>query len=369
MKQKKTTEEIENTSEQTQKNSIEVEEKSTGKRPKSLRVIGIVAADILLVGVGLVIFSLFHHVLPRAEAEPIQLPMASQTPIAVVEAPEPQATPTPTPSVVDDVVPTPVQPEIDYGMWGEKFADKFTSGQVYTTDYSYQSEDINIMIDKVETDGTVYFVADIYIRNIQNFMTAFADGKFGRGHSDKALNIANENNAILAVSGDYCSIRNEGIVIRNGVLYRDKIWEDILIMNNDGSFQTFSPDEFDMETLIKNGAYQGWSFGPMLLKDGQPMEKFNSRVNPANPRCAVGYYEPGHYCFVLVDGRQSGYSKGMTLKELSQLFYDLGCTVAYNMDGGQSAMMTFMGDVVNHPVRGGRDISDILFITESQGGQ
>lgn len=367
MKQKKKISDNDIRSSGTTPELIREENKNTSKKKGSLRIIGIVIADILLTGIGLVIFSLFHHVLPRAEADPIQLPMA--TPQAVVEAAEPQATPSAAPDVTQDVEPAPAQPEIDYGMWGEKFKDKFTSGEVYTTDYSYQSEDINIMIDKVEADGTVYFVADIYVRNIHNLMTAFADGQFGKGHSDKALNIAVENNAILAVSGDYCSIRNEGIVIRNGVLYRDRVWEDILIMNNDGSFETFSPEEFDMEALIQNGAYQGWSFGPMLLTDGQPMEKFNSRVNPANPRCAVGYYEPGHYCFVLVDGRQSGYSKGMTLEELSQLFYDLGCTVAYNMDGGQSAMMTFMGEVVNQPVKGGRDISDIIFITESQGDQ
>lgn len=359
--------EIENNGYETRQKNKAKNKKTRGKKSKSLRVISIVVADILLVGVGLVIFAYFHHVKPRVEVEPVQLPMA--TPQAVVEAVEPQTTPSPTPvaDVAED--PLPEQPEIDYGMWGEKFKDKFTSGNVLTTDFSYQSEDINITIDKVEADGTVYFVADIYVRNLQNLLTAFADGEFGRGHSDKAVNIANDNNALLAVSGDYCSIRNEGIVIRNGVLYRDRVWEDVLIMNNDGSFETFSPEEFDMEALIQNGAYQGWSFGPMLLKDGQPMEKFNSKVNPANPRCAVGYYEPGHYCFVLVDGRQSGYSKGMTLKELSKLFYDLGCSVAYNMDGGQSAMMTFMGEIVNNPVKGGRDVSDIFFITESQGDQ
>lgn len=102
----------------------------------------------------------------------------------------------------------------------------------------------------------------------------------------------------------------------------------------------------------------------MLLKDGQPMTSFNSDVNVANPRGAIGYYEPGHYCFVLVDGRQPGYSNGMTTRQLSQLFYDLGCKVAYNLDGGQSAVVTFMDSVANKPYKGGREISDIIYVAD-----
>jgi exopolysaccharide biosynthesis protein len=67
---------------------------------------------------------------------------------------------------------------------------------------------------------------------------------------------------------------------------------------------------------------------------------------------------------VLVDGRQPGYSEGLSMKQLSQLFYDLGCKVAYNLDGGQTAVMAFMGEMVNQPYNGGRDVSDIIYIAE-----
>jgi exopolysaccharide biosynthesis protein len=43
-----------------------------------------------------------------------------------------------------------------------------------------------------------------------------------------------------------------------------------------------------------------------------------SKFKVKNPRSAIGYYEPGHYCFIVVDGRQNGYSDGMTLDELAQ---------------------------------------------------
>ena len=201
---------------------------------------------------------------------------------------------------------------------------------------------------------------------LQNFMTAFAKGTYGKNIGDKAANIANENNAVVAVSGDNYGAGESGIVLRNGVLYSDKLFEDILIMYGDGSMETFTGAEFDIEAIKDKGLYQGWSFGPMLLQNGQVMADFNSKVNPDNPRCAIGYYEPGHYCFVLVDGRQAGYSMGLTLKEMSQLFYDMGCRVAYNLDGGQTAVMVFMGEVVNQPYKGGRDTTDIVYVAEDE---
>lgn len=331
------------------------------KGGRVLRVLLTVFADILLIGIGLLVFAYFHHVRPiESDTQAVVLP----TPIPVQTiAPSPEPTDQP---AVDDITPAEPSPTpyVDQGMWGEKFADKFTDGDVIQTAGSYQSEDISVTVDKVEEDGVTYFVADIYVRNIENFKTAFAGGEYKRGAEDKTLDMAVENNAIVAISGDYCGIRADGIVIRNGVLYRDAVYEDVLIMNNDGSMQTFSPEAFDINAVLQNGAYQGWSFGPMLLKDGQPMDKFNSYVNPKNPRSAIGYYEPGHYCFVVVDGRQSGYSAGMTLKELSRLFYDLGCTAAYNLDGGQSAVMTFGDERASQPYGGGREISDIIYITE-----
>ncbi len=43
---------------------------------------------------------------------------------------------------------------------------------------------------------------------------------------------------------------------------------------------------------------------------------------------------PYHYVIVVADGREEGYSEGLTLEELSQLMYDLNCIDAYNLDGG-----------------------------------
>jgi exopolysaccharide biosynthesis protein len=70
-------------------------------------------------------------------------------------------------------------------------------------------------------------------------------------------------------------------------------------------------EEIDRGALlaeIESGkVWQIFYFGPMLLdEEGHAMKKFNSDVNPVNPRSVIGYYEPGHYCFLVVDGRQPG---------------------------------------------------------------
>ena len=262
-------------------------------------------------------------------------------------------------------ISTPANPteSSDSISWRVKFADRFTNGAVEKTDASYKSANINVSISKVRQDDATCFLADIYVADINYFKTAFAVRPDVMGERELTNLVAKENNAILAINGDHC-LDNNGPVVRNGKLYRDEAFADALVMNHDGSMESFSADQLDMNAIKANGAWQVWTFGPMLLKDGQRLTEFDSTLKKANPRTAIGYYEPGHYCFLVVDGRQPGYSEGMTLQEMSNLFYDLGCKVAFNLDGGQSSEMVFLGNVVNQPYNGGRSTSDILYISD-----
>lgn len=253
------------------------------------------------------------------------------------------------------------QPSPDTSGW---FPEKYTSGDVVKTDSSYKSANVNVSISRVQENGVTYFAADIYVRNLSNLRTYFADNTYGTGYRQNVGDMAKASNAILAMSGDYYGNQQRGVVIRNGEVYRKSVSDDVCVLYNDGTMKTYSPESFSMSDTVAKGAYQAWSFGPRLLSNGQPMTEFNTSVAPANPRAAIGYYAPGHYCMVVVDGRQEGYSKGMTMKELSQLFYKLGCADAYNLDGGQTAQMVFMGNTVNQPYNGGRSVSDIIAIGE-----
>ncbi len=247
--------------------------------------------------------------------------------------------------------------------FGSRGESEKWSGESQSTDTSYQSDNINVSVQKYQENDVTYYVADIYIADMKYLKSAFSGGAYN-GTTEDQLDIAKKNNAVVSITGDYYMV-SPGVVLRNGELFRTGEYEDVCVLNIDGTMQTFTHDEFDLEQAKAN-AWQIWSFGPMLLKDGKEMEEFNSAVAPKNPRAAIGYYEPGHYCFVVVDGRQSGYSVGMTLQELSKLFESLGCKTAYNLDGGQSATMTFCGTLTNKPYNGGRATSDIVYIGEEQ---
>jgi exopolysaccharide biosynthesis protein len=174
--------------------------------------------------------------------------------------------------------------------------------------------------------------------------------------------------AVLAINGDHL-IDNKDFAVRNSVMFDlPKSPADKLVLYDDGSMETFTADQLDKDKIKEEGGvYQLWTFGPMLLKDGQPMTKFNTTLSSGgDPRTAVGYYEPGHYCFLVADGRQPGYSDGLSFKQMSQLFYQLGCKVAFNLDGGQSCVMVFNGKYIdNKTINNERPQSDIIYIASA----
>ena len=365
------------------------------KRKRMLPILAVFAVDTALMGLCLLALCAYLFLIPRPLlAEEASAPVPSEKQAAVTAAPvvrpteqteavrhaqaktaAPPSKPTVSPSkaAVPTAAPTVprasdgppaavIAPEkVETGGW---FPHMFTDSEIVQSEDSYQSPNVNITIQKGQQGDNVYFVADIYVRSLEHLRTSLAHDTFGTGFRESVSDMAERREAILAISGDYYGNQSRGVVIRNGTVYRKSINSDVCVLYLDGTMQTYDKRAFSMEEALEKGIYQAWSFGPRLLDDGQPMTEFNTSVAKENPRAAIGYYEPGHYCFVVVDGRQRGYSEGMTMEELSQLFAQLGCTDAYNLDGGQTAQMYFVGEIVNQPSQGGREVSDIVYIGE-----
>ncbi len=251
---------------------------------------------------------------------------------------------------------------------GEKFPGVFApAGTEEQGENFYRTDSFSVTVTEGRAFDSVYHLADVYVKNVTEIRTAFAGGAFARGCADSVLNMAAENGAVFAVSGDYYGIRERGIVVRNGVVYRDTKAHQIGALYSDGSFVTYPYAEFRMETAIRKGAWQIWDFGPELLKEGKAIGEFSTGIAGKNPRMVFGYFEDGHYCFAAVDGRRTD-SEGMTLPELALLMESLGCRTAYNLDGGHSAVMVLNGTIVNSPSqKGGRDISDIIYLSPASG--
>jgi exopolysaccharide biosynthesis protein len=158
-------------------------------------------------------------------------------------------------------------------------------------------------------------------------------------------------------------------VLRNGVVYRDTARtagdDQALVIDNNGNLSIISESQVSMDTLSNN--WQILSFGPALIEDSNVVVDSSSEVGQAmtsNPRTAIGQISEGHYVVIVSDGRTSE-SAGLSLLQLAQEFKKLGCTVAYNLDGGGSSTMVFNGNVVNNPTdgksAGEREVSDIVY--------
>lgn len=102
-------------------------------------------------------------------------------------------------------------------------------------------------------------------------------------------------------------------------------------------------------TLMEMAPAYGISFGPALIIDGQPQ---HTETLELHPRTAVGQLACGSLLFIVIDGRQAGWSRGITVNDLRDLFMDRGAVNAFNLDGGGSAAMVYDGKALNKPSDG-----------------
>lgn len=246
-------------------------------------------------------------------------------------------------------------------------------------EYIYSSEDEGLWIYVSQTSKVIiqrkydatqpltWFEADLYgdldagemLRTVQN-----DPEKMGKVRVD-ATETAKKHNVVFAMNTDYYTYRvavnnnrHTGIVIRDGrILYDDPYTEkqvtnsmfpnlDMLAFMPDGSLKVYHSWEKTAQEFIDEGVQTVYSFGPYLLLDGKVSERAYANNENKNPRCAIGMVEPGHYVAIMCEGRLKR-SAGVTITYLAKMMRAKGCQVAFNMDGGQTAVMVFMGKQLN----------------------
>lgn len=255
-----------------------------------------------------------------------------------------------------------------------------SGGIAVTTDTSYVSGSSNINISTVTTgsgDTTVaYYVADVVLDDATTLQSAFANDSFGENITETTSAIAGANNAVFAVNGDYYGFRDTGIVIRNGVVFRDEGARQGLAFYRDGTVKVYDETTTTAGQLVAEGVWNTLSFGPSLLDNGEVASGIedvevdtnfgNHSIQGEQPRTAVGIIDENHLVFVVVDGRSPGYSAGVTMTGLAEIMQGLAATTAYNIDGGGSSTMYFNGELVNNPLGENKErgTSDILYIAQ-----
>jgi len=235
---------------------------------------------------------------------------------------------------------------------------------------AYSDDNMSIALSTYTANDTTVYVADVTLNSAQYLKTAFANDTYGKNVTATTSDMASAHDAVLAINGDNYGSREQGYVIRNGIVYRDTADDsDVLCVYADGSFEIVDPATVSANQLVEQGVWQAFSFGPALIEDGVVSVSQNDEVGRAkasNPRTAIGIIDKNHYVFVVSDGRTDE-SEGLSLYQLAQFMQQLGVTCAYNLDGGGSSTMVFQGAVVNNPTSGGnrikeRSVNDIVYI-------
>lgn len=352
-----------------------MEKKDNG--PLLSKILFTVVLDIFLIGVILLTFAFFHHVLPALQSKWDQAAVESTPPEQTVQTTVPPETTAPSTTqsepdateTLPEETTVPTEP-LEKTEWQLKFAEHFTD-KVVVTENSYTSPYVSINIETVQYGSgwtaITYYVADIYVASLDNFTTYTAHNEMRYFSKQDVLEMDAASDAVIAISGDFYSYQKTGFLMRNGFLYKsDRTYCDILVLFEDGVMATYPRDGYDIQEILDQGACQVWNFGPALLDENGNVKssyKTTNNVGADNPRSAVGYYEPGHYLFVVVDGREKGHSVGMSIPDLANIFVERGCKVAYNLDGGGSAVMTFQDALYSRPSED-RALSDILLVKD-----
>ena len=193
-------------------------------------------------------------------------------------------------------------------------------------------------------------------------------------------------NAVLSINGDWYSGRREGAIYRNGVEMRkpsDYGNYDTLIIDDEGNFHILRRPARDALAPYEGHILHTFMFGPGLVINGELMtsdeDTFVRNLYGSGPgmglqnltqRQALCQMGPLSYLIITTEGpRKDPYKKegGFTGAQLAQLAYDLGAVNAYNMDGGNSACLTFNNVKMNRLGQGGiREITDLVYFITAE---
>lgn len=247
------------------------------------------------------------------------------------------------------------------------------------TETSYQDDSIIVEMETLRMYDSDVYVARVKIATPSQLRTANAGGKIGSNRTNQTSSIAKNYNGIVAINGDmYAKNAKAGYIYRQGETYMEKPAKgiDIMMVDELGDFHIFLRGKAQQEEAMKaykadHETINGFFFGPGLVKDGAVLDiPKDYQWNPtgAEPRAAIGQTGVLTYVMVAVNGRTEA-SAGVSLAQLAQIMADLGCTQAYNLDGGNSATLAFHNKVFNDKPQSERDVEDIIYFATATGDE
>ena len=245
----------------------------------------------------------------------------------------------------------------------------------------YCDDTILSIIWKEAIGNTVCTFAEVKIADGSQLRRALAGDSYSSSIQLKASDMARAVNAVTAINGDFYAFRSIGVVVYKRELCRfvPSVLDTCFFTSSGEMLFAHAgelTDAAETERFIKeNDVLFSTSFGPILVEDGQIRELYSYPVGEVFEyfaRSAIGTVGPLHYLLMVTSSENSRmYLDGMYAATAAQIMYDKGCRQAYELDGGQTAVIVFDGIPANGIVYGSeRTMSDILyFATAIPGGE
>ncbi|WP_251444072.1 phosphodiester glycosidase family protein [Veillonella intestinalis] len=216
-------------------------------------------------------------------------------------------------------------------------------------------EDTTLKMRKIESTRYVGYVLEI--PDPRRVKVATARNIQEKGET--VSNIAKDNDAVAAINAGgfhdpngtgtgrlpYGFIMQEGDYVIGKDVGPDEA-VDFVGFTKDGNLIAGT---YNKTELAEMKAAEGITFGPPLIVDGKKMITDGDGGWGIGPRTAIGQKKDGTVIFVVIDGRQPGYSTGATLRDVQDVLFEEGCYIAANLDGGSSTTLYYNGKVVNKP--------------------
>ena len=206
-----------------------------------------------------------------------------------------------------------------------------------------------------------WYEAEIWAAEGENFHMIANNPDKRMTSADYPKNISKKHGVVVAVNSDFAQLRYQqksrmGVIIRDGEILSERTKAnfangfpnlDTLALLPDGDMKVFLSNELKAKDYLEMGAYDVLAFGPYLIRDGELNEKGLKKYGTSSaPRTAVGMVEPGHYFLMMLEGRHTQ-AKGAGVSWLADKLLEKGCTVGFNLDGGDTACMVFMGKQIS----------------------
>ena len=216
-------------------------------------------------------------------------------------------------------------------------------------------EDTTLKLRKIESTRYVGYVLEIPDPRRVKVATA----KNIQEKGETVSNIAKDNDAVAAINAGGFHDPNGtgtgrlpyGFIMQDGnyVIGKDVGPDEAVDFVGFTKQGNLIAGTYTKTELADMDAVEGITFGPPLIVDGKKMITDGDGGWGIGPRTAIGQKKDGTVIFVVIDGRQPGYSTGATLRVVQDVLYEEGTYIAANLDGGSSTTLYYNGKVVNKP--------------------